>query len=71
MKDKYHLAGIDGNAFNVMGYTINALRSEGLKGEIAAYTKAATSGGHARLISESLARIDMADDAAKTRKPRT
>lgn len=59
MKRAYNLVGIDGNAFNVMGYVRNAMRETGFsKKEIEAYTKDCMSGDYDRLLCISAEMIE-------------
>ena len=59
MKQKYNLVGIDGNAYSVMGYVMQAMRRERFsKSEIADYRTDAMSGDYNHLLSVSAEMID-------------
>lgn len=62
---KYDLTGIDGNAFNVMGYTAKALRMEGLWEEAEKMYREATRGDYDNLVQVCMKYIDMANEAAE------
>lgn len=56
---KYSLVGVDGNAFNIMGYVVSAMREcKFSKSERDAYVKDATSSDYNYLLRESAAMID-------------
>lgn len=56
---KYDLQGIDGNAFNIIGYVSQAMRREHYsKEEIIKYREIATSGDYDFLLCVSLEKID-------------
>ena len=58
-KKHYDLVGIDGNAFNILGYVRRAMKETGFtKDEIEAYTKDATSGDYNHLLVVSMDMID-------------
>jgi len=58
-KKKYNLIGIDGNAFNVMGYTRRAMVREGFtREEIDSYLKDAMSSDYNHLLAVSVEMID-------------
>lgn len=62
-KKYYDLVGIDGNAFNVMGYVRRAMKECGFsKDEIEAYTKDATSGDYNHLLVVSMDIIDKCNE---------
>ena len=62
-KKHYDLVGIDGNAFNVMGYVRRAMKECGFsKDEIEAYTKDATSGDYNHLLVVSMDIIDKCNE---------
>lgn len=57
--EKYNLVGIDGNAFSVMGYVMNAMKSEGkTREEINKYREDAMSDDYNHLLSVSVEMID-------------
>ena len=59
MKQKYNLVGIDGNAYSVMGYVIQAMKREGFsKSEIDDYQADAKSGDYNHLLSVSAEMIE-------------
>lgn len=59
MKCAYNLVGIDGNAFNIMGYVRNAMHETGFsKKEIEAYTKDCMRGDYDRLLGISAEMIE-------------
>ena len=59
MKQKYNLVGIDGNAYSVMGYVIQAMKREGFsKSEIDDYQADAMSDDYNHLLSVSAEMID-------------
>ena len=62
---KYCLVGQDGNAFALMGYTVNALKREGLGNLKDAMYKEATSGDYNNLICVCDKYIDMANAKAE------
>lgn len=62
---KYNLVGIDGNAFFVMGYVMNAMREcRFSKSDIDAYYKDATSSNYSHLICVSVEMIDKCNEIA-------
>lgn len=64
MTEKYTLVGIDGNAFNVMGYVRRAMRNEKFPAaEIESYTKDATSGDYNHLLCVSSRMIEKCNEA--------
>ena len=59
MKQKYNLVGIDGNAYSVMGYVIQAMKRERFsKSEIDDYQADAMSDDYNHLLSVSAEMID-------------
>lgn len=59
MKQKYNLVGIDGNAYSVIGYVIQAMKRERFsKSEIDDYRADARSGDYNHLLSVSAEMID-------------
>ena len=59
MKQKYNLVGIDGNAYSVIGYVIQAMKRERFsKSEIDDYLADARSGDYNHLLSVSAEMID-------------
>lgn len=61
---KYNLVGQDGNAYNLMGYTANALKREGLGNLKDEMFKEATSGDYSHLICVCSKYVDMANAKA-------
>lgn len=62
-KKKYSLIGVDGNAFNIMGYVRRAMKEAGFtREEIEAYTKDATSGDYNHLLVVSIDIIDRCNE---------
>lgn len=62
----YSLVGIDGNAFNIMGYVTYAMkRCQFEKSEIDKYLEKATSGTYSQLIVLSLEYLDKCNERAK------
>lgn len=58
-EEKYTLIGVDGNAFSVMGYVLNAMKIEHCtKEEIDAYTKDAMSSDYYHLLAVSHATLE-------------
>lgn len=56
---KYDLVGVDGNAFNVMGYVTKAMRNERFtKEEIDNYLKDAQSDDYNHLLYVSIKMVD-------------
>jgi hypothetical protein len=56
---KYNLVGVDGNAFSIMGYVINAMKKEKRSTEEQkSYQKRAMSGNYDNLLFESVKIID-------------
>ena len=67
--DKYDLVGIDGNAFNIMGYVGKAMKECGFSAdEIKAYHEEAKSGDYDNLIQVSMKYIDRCNDIASPKK---
>ena len=63
MTKKYKLAGVDGNAFAVMGYTEQAMRDSGFsEQEIDEYLKDATSGDYKHLLAVSSVMINKCNE---------
>ena len=59
----YSLVGIDGNAFNIMGYVTNAMREQRMpKKDRDAYCERAMSGDYDNLIYESMLVIDQLNE---------
>ena len=59
MKQKYNLVGIDGNAYSVMGYVIQAMKRERFsKSEIDDYQADAKSDDYNHLLSVSAEMIE-------------
>lgn len=55
----FSLVGIDGNAFNIMGYTANAMKEASLsREEIKKYQDEATSGDYNHLLRVSMQWLD-------------
>ena len=61
----FSLVGVDGNAFSLMGYTANALKSVGLGDLKDQMYKEATSGDYSHLISVCSDYIDKANERCK------
>ena len=62
---KYSLVGVDGNAFNIMGYVVSAMREcRFSKTERDAYVKDATSGDYNYLLRASAVMIDECNEIA-------
>ena len=61
---KYNLVGQNGNAYNLMGYTANALKAEGLGNLKDEMYKEATSGDYMHLVGVCSKYVDMANDKA-------
>jgi hypothetical protein len=60
---KYSLVGINGNAFCVMGYVVDAMRNYKFsRSEISDYYKEATSGNYDHLLSVSVSVIDRCNE---------
>lgn len=62
---KYCLAGVDGNAFSIMGYTARALKNEGLYTLVDEMQKKAMSGDYYHLIATCDEYIDKANVKAE------
>lgn len=58
----FTLVGIDGNAFNVMGYTAKALKTAGLKTAVERMHEEATEGDYSHLLMVCDKYIDMANE---------
>ena len=56
--EKYSLVGIDGNAYNIMGYVSYALKREGFKKEIKKYCEEAMKSDYDNLIQVSMQYLD-------------
>lgn len=62
----YDLVGINGNAFNVMGYVLTAMKEQGFsKKEQEAYTDAAMSGDYDHLICVSMDMVEQCNKRAE------
>lgn len=62
---KYDLVGIDGNAFCIMAYVVNAMREcRFSKDERQAYYNEATSGDYDHLLCVSIGMIDKCNEIA-------
>lgn len=60
---KYNLVGINGNAYNVMGYVSHAMEESGFtKEEVKEYTRDATSGDYSHLLCVSSNMIDKCNE---------
>ena len=56
---RFDLVGVDGNAFNIMGYVVNAMRNTGFtKEQIKDYQDEAMSSDYDNLLAVSVQRID-------------
>ena len=65
MSSKYDLVGIDGNAFCIMGYVVNAMKEcKFSKAERDDYYRMATSGDYDHLICVSIEMIDKCNEIA-------
>ena len=65
-RQKYTLVGVDGNAFNIMGYVRNAMKERRFSAdEISAYTKDAMSSDYNHLVFVSLNMIDKCNETPK------
>ena len=59
INEEYDLVGIDGNAFNIIGYVIKAMKEQGFSNdEIARYKEEATASNYDHLLSVSMQKID-------------
>lgn len=66
--EKYTLVGVDGNAYAIIGYVINAMKREHFtKDEIDAYIKDATSSDYTHLICVSIIQIDYCNEKYNNR----
>ena len=65
---KYSLVGINGNAYNIMGYTSNALKNVGLSNLVDEMIKKATSGDYNNLLRVCDEYIDIANEAAASKE---
>ena len=59
---KYTLVGQDGNAYNLMGYTSNALKRTGHRDLCDSMFKEATSGDYSNLICVCQKYLDIANE---------
>ena len=60
---KYDLQGIDGNAFNIVGYVTRAMRREHYsREEITKFREVATSGDYDFLLCAAMEKIDEIND---------
>jgi len=65
-REKYTLVGVDGNAFNIMGYVRGAMRACRFSAdEISAYTKDAMSSDYNHLVFVSLNMIDKCNETPR------
>lgn len=63
MKKAYTLVGIDGNAYNIMGYVRNAMHDAKMTNDdIDAYVKDATSSDYNHLVAVSCEMIDKVNE---------
>ncbi len=62
---KYSLVGVNGNAYSIMGYTKQALESEGLQDLVDEMIEKATAGTYYHLIVVCDEYINMANEKAK------
>ena len=59
INEEYDLVGIDGNAFNIIGYVTKAMKEQGFSNdEIAKYKEEATASNYDHLLSVSMEKID-------------
>lgn len=64
MAQAYTLVGVNGNAFSVIGYTVEAMKDAGFsKSEIDEYRKNAMSGNYNDLLVLSMDMIDQVNEA--------
>ena len=61
---KYSFVGVDGNAFSVMGYVQDALKSEGLEKLVPEYLEKAKSSDYNHLLCVSMDYVEKANSAA-------
>jgi hypothetical protein len=62
---KYNLVGVDGNAFSVMGYVINAMREcHFSKADRDSYFNRAISGDYNHLLCVSIEMLDKCNEIA-------
>ena len=62
---KYSLVGVNGNAYSIMGYTKQALESEGLQDLVDEMIEKATAGTYYHLIAVCDEYINRANEKAK------
>lgn len=63
---KYDLQGIDGNAFNIIGYVTQAMRREHYsREEITKFREVATSGDYDFLLCAAMEKIDEINEKTK------
>jgi len=68
MKD-YSLIGVDGNAFSVIGYVVNAMRKEGNTiEERDLFTKEAMSGDYNNLLTFSMNKVNELNEEREERE---
>ena len=61
----YDLVGVDGNAFSVMAYVVNAMREQGFsREEQKNYQNAAMSGSYDNLLAVSFEMIEQCNERA-------
>lgn len=60
---RFTLVGVDGNAFNIMGYTACALKRAGLRDKVAEMREKATAGDYYNLIAVCDEYVEMANEA--------
>lgn len=59
----YSLVGVDGNAYSLMGYTMDAMKREGFsKSEVDKMLKEATAGDYSNLICVCSKYLDMVNE---------
>lgn len=69
MKKKYNLVGVDGNAYSLMGYTANAMKTEGFsKQEIDDVMKNAMSSDYNHLIVVLDEQIQLCNKKLRSKK---
>lgn len=66
--NKYDLVGVDGNAYSIMGYTMKALKREGLRDLVDEMLEKAKSGDYNNLICVCMDYIDKANEAAERKE---
>ena len=65
--EEYCLVGIDGNAYSIMGYTMRAMKREGLRDDVNKMLEEAKSGDYDHLLSVCQGYIEKCNDAHERR----